>query len=178
MSRGVVAEIWARAKSGKKGRNVGASHWPGGRKEALRKGHVRGQSWAGFQTCKEQGEWAELCFMARARQMGLTVLKPYGDSSRYDVAIEVKGRLVRVQTKSTTFQRGRTYTCNLVGPGGKAYEAGTVDYFAVYLIPVDLWYIIPFAAASKTSVSLQFTPDKEGHKYESYLEAWHLLREG
>lgn len=23
-----------------------------------------------FRTCKEQGEWAELCFMARARQMG------------------------------------------------------------------------------------------------------------
>ena len=92
------------------------------------------------------------------------------------MTIEANRRLVRVQTKSTTFQRGRTYTCNLVGPGGKVYEAGTVDSFAVYLIPVDLLYIIPFAAASKTSVSLQFTPDKEGHNYERYLEAWHLLR--
>lgn len=129
-----------------------------------------------FRTCKEQGEWAELCFMARARQMGMTVLKPYGDSSTYDVGIEVRGRLVRVQTKSTTFRRGRTYTCNLTGPGGKAYRRGTVDYFAVYLIPVDIWYILPFAKTRKTSVSLQFTPGKEGHKYEAYREAWHLLR--
>jgi PD-(D/E)XK endonuclease len=114
--------------------------------------------------------------MARARQMGMTVLKPYGDSSTYDVGIEVGGRLLRVQTKSTTFRGGRTYTCNLTGPGGRAYRPGTVDYFAVYLIPVDTWYILPFAKTRKTSVSLQFTPGKEGHKYEGYREAWHLLR--
>jgi hypothetical protein len=139
----------------------------------------RGRRGAGqflFRTCKEQGEWAELCFMARARQMGMTVLKPYGDSSTYDVGIEVGGRLVRVQTKSTTFRRGETYTCNLTGPRGRAYRPGTVDYFAVYLIPVDMWYILPFEKTRKTSVSLQFTPGKEGHKYEVYREAWHLLR--
>jgi len=63
----------------------------------------RGAGEFAFRTCKEQGDWAELCFMARARQMGLTVLKPYGDSSAYDVRIDVGGRLLRVQTKSTTF---------------------------------------------------------------------------
>jgi hypothetical protein len=131
----------------------------------------------GFRTCKEQGEWAELCFMACARQMGLTVLKPYGDSSSYDVGIERDGGLVREQIKSTTFSRGHTFTCNLVGPGRKAYVPGVVDFFAIYLVPIDRWYIIPFAAASKTSVSLQFTPQKQGHKYECCLEAWHLLRE-
>jgi hypothetical protein len=46
-----------------------------------------------------------------------------------------------------------------------------VDFFAIYLVPIDRGYIIPFAAASKTSVSLQFTPQKQGHKYECYLEA-------
>jgi PD-(D/E)XK endonuclease len=102
--------------------------------------------------------------MARARRIGLTVLKPYGDSSRYDVGIEHAGRLVRVQIKSTTFSRGNTFTCNLVGPGRRAYAPGVVDFFAVYLVPMDRWYIIPFAAASKTSVSLQFTPQKQGHK--------------
>jgi len=46
----------------------------------------------------------------------------------------------------------------------------------VYLIPMDMWYILPFEKTRKTSVSLQFTPGKEGHKYEAYREAWHLLR--
>jgi len=69
-------------------------------------------------TCKEQGEWAELCFITRARQIGLPVLKPYGDSSQYDVGIEHKGRLAREQVKSTTFIRERTFSCNMVGLGG------------------------------------------------------------
>jgi len=141
-----------------------------------RPGRGKGRSGAGFRTCKEQGEWAELCFMARARQLGLNVVKPYGDSARYDVGIENGGRLLRVQIKSTTFVRGRTYTCNLVGPKHEAYEEGVLDFYAVYLVPVDLWYILPHEAARKTSVSFQFTPTREGHKYEKYLEAWHLLR--
>src|SRR5262250_1148397 len=58
----------------------------------------------------------------------------------------------------------------------RAYRRGAVDYFVVYLIPMDMWYILPFEKTRKTSVSLQFTPRKEGHKYEAYREAWHLLR--
>jgi PD-(D/E)XK endonuclease len=129
-----------------------------------------------FRTFKEQGEWAELCFMARARQLGLTVLKPYGDSSAYDVGIEIDGRLLRVQTKSTTYQRDGRYICNLTGSGRKPYPEGSLDYFAIYLIPMDIWYILPFEKARNT-MSMQFTPGKPGHKYEAYREAWHLLRE-
>ena len=137
----------------------------------------RGAGEFAFQTPKEQGEWAELCFMARARQIGLTVLKPYGDSSPYDVGIEVNGRLLRVQTKSTTYQREGRYACNLTGRHGKPYPEGALDFFAVYLIPVDIWYILPFEKTRQKSVSLMFSPGKPGHKYEAYREAWHLLRE-
>ena len=37
--------------------------------------------------CKERGEWAELCFMARAAGLGMGVLKPFGDSMRFDVGV-------------------------------------------------------------------------------------------
>jgi hypothetical protein len=143
----------------------------------IRLGTGKGRSGAGFRTRKEQGEWAELCFMARARQLGLNVVKPYGDSASYDVDIENGGRLLRVQIKSTTYARGRTFTCKRAGSKHEPYEEGALDFYALYLVPVDLWYILPFGAARKTSVSIQFTPDREGHKYEEYLEAWHLLRE-
>jgi hypothetical protein len=56
--------------------------------------------------CKLRGEWAELCFMARAAGMGLCVCKPYGDSAQYDVGIEEDGRMLRVQIKSTTYAAG------------------------------------------------------------------------
>jgi hypothetical protein len=36
----------------------------------------------GIAGCKERGEWAELCFMARAAGQGLRVSKPYGDSAK------------------------------------------------------------------------------------------------
>lgn len=130
----------------------------------------------GFRTTKEQGEWAELCFMARARQIGMTVLKPWGDSLQYDVGIELEGRLLRVQVKSSTYVRGGTYTCNLVGPGHAMYAEGEVDYFAVYLVQVDRWYIVPWEAVCGGRGSVQFTPGRPGHKHEKYFEAWNLLR--
>ena len=37
--------------------------------------------------CKERGEWAELCFMARAAGLGMGVLRPFGDLMRFDVAV-------------------------------------------------------------------------------------------
>lgn len=48
--------------------------------------------------CKQRGEWAELCFMARAAGRGLSVTRPHGDSASYDVGIEHNGRYVRVQS--------------------------------------------------------------------------------
>jgi hypothetical protein len=54
--------------------------------------------------CKERGEWAELCFMARAAGMGMSVSKPHGDSRRYDVLVETGRRIVRVQVKSTIYR--------------------------------------------------------------------------
>jgi hypothetical protein len=49
-----------------------------------------------------------------------------------------------------------------------------VDFFAIYLIPLDLWYIIPFEAVKGTSLML--TPGRKGQKYKHYTEAWHLVR--
>jgi hypothetical protein len=44
-------------------------------------------------TCKELGEWAELCFMARASDRGLNVSRPHGDSASYDVGVEQNGEV-------------------------------------------------------------------------------------
>jgi hypothetical protein len=126
--------------------------------------------------CKERGEWAELCFMARAAGMGMGVLKPFGESMRFDVGVLSGGRILRVQVKSTIYCRRRNeYSLNVMGPGRKQYRRGTVDFFAVYLIPVNQWYIIPYEALGK-KCTLHFTPGGKRQKYARYLEAWELLR--
>ena len=43
--------------------------------------------------CKERGEWAELYFMMLALEHGLQVSKPWGDTGRYDVGVEGRGRI-------------------------------------------------------------------------------------
>ena len=125
--------------------------------------------------CKERGEWAELCFMARAAGFGMGVLKPFGDSLRFDVGVLSGSRIWRVQVKSTIYRRrGNEYSLNVMGPGRKRYREGTVDFFAVYLIPEDQWYIIPYEALGK-KLTVHFTPGGKRQKYARYLEAWELL---
>ena len=127
-----------------------------------------------MKTCKERGEWAELCFMARAASHGYTVSRPHGESAPYDVIVEDAGRLLRVQVKSTTYGRKGSYTCNVMVAKRRRYTKQTVDFFAVYLVPIDLWYILPFEVMEKNA-SLNLTPRK-GHKFAQYMEAWELMR--
>jgi hypothetical protein len=167
---GVVVDLMA----------VADSEWGRSKKETARRRVLPEWGMAarrsGRMSCpKQRGEWAELCFMARAAELGLCVCKPYGDSTQWDVGIAHGDRIFRVQVKSTTYSRDGAFTCNVVGPGHAGYAEDVVDFVAVYLVPVDVWYIVPFEATGGV-VSLQFRPGKRGSKYSRYLEAWHLLR--
>ena len=51
--------------------------------------------------------------MAQAALRGYHVLKPWGDSLEYDVAIEHDGNPTRVQVKSTTVRHGTGYFCQV-----------------------------------------------------------------
>ena len=129
-----------------------------------------------FPNFKRRGEWAELVFMARAAALGCTVLKPYGDSSRYDVVVDHRGRLVRVQVKSVTHRHDGRYITTLEHAKKTRYKAGEVDYLAVYVLPADTWYIIPIRAAAGLSyVSLHPNEVTNSKRLEKYRENWHRL---
>jgi hypothetical protein len=91
-------------------------------------------------TYKKRGEWAELKFMTRASELGLSVTRPWGESRRYEFVVESGGRFLRVQVKSTTsrISNGGGYVCGLVGGNHSVYMAKQVDAFAIYVIPADL----------------------------------------
>jgi PD-(D/E)XK endonuclease len=135
------------------------------------KGHIK--------NCKRRGEWSELQFMARAAKEGLRVAKPWGDSSRYDVVVETGGGFVSVQVKSTANrQPNGGYVCGVhPSPGSELYKRGDFDFLAAYIVPDDVWYIIPSEVIfrrKKTSISLL-----EGSltsEWAPYREAWGLLR--
>ena len=123
---------------------------------------------------KVRGEWAELRFMARAAEQGLQVIKPWGETARYDFAVDHEGRFVRVQVKSTMFKDRGGYSCTVRGSRGP-YRGDAFDFLAAYLIPEDVWYIIP-AAKFLGQGSIALYPELKDSKYGPYREAWHLLR--
>ncbi len=123
---------------------------------------------------KRRGEWAELQFMARAASYGLKLCKPWGESARYDVTVEHASGFHRVQVKSTTCVRHNRWWCSMPK---RIYMPDEFDYLAVYIIPKDVWYIIPSAEiCGHSSHAIQLLdPSRDRGKYRQYLEAWHLL---
>ena len=130
-----------------------------------------------IQDKKARGEWAESVFVARAGENGLPVSKPWGDSNSFDCVVGRPGKFAAVQVKSTItkLRSGQGYICSACS-SHKVYRAGAFDFLAAYVIPEDVWYIIPAKEIrGLKSISL-CTGEGEG-KYEKYREAWKLLRE-
>jgi hypothetical protein len=130
-----------------------------------------------FKTYKQRGEWVEMRFMARASEEGLQVSKPYGDSAAYDFIVEHAQHCLRVQVKSTTHKRQNSHCCQVRGSDHRAYIDNSFDFAAIYLIPLQAWYIIPTAQIAGQT-SLYFSPGIRNSKYGQYEEAWQLLRLG
>jgi hypothetical protein len=124
---------------------------------------------------KLRGEWAELRFMARAAEQGFRVIKPWGDCSRYDFAVESGGRFSRIQVKATSNRQDNHYSCTVRRAGRKRYQDGEIDLFAIYVIPLDIWYLIPYETVKHLKTCLTISPYNSVAKHAQFREAWHLL---
>jgi hypothetical protein len=124
---------------------------------------------------KDRGAWAELCFAARSMEEGLRPARPFGEPSGYDFLVHHKSkRLFRVQVKSTIYKMGRCYHCT-IRTGNHPYKKDSFDFIAAYVIPEDVWYILPEKVVRGMS-TVGLYPAMPGAKYDAYKEAWHLLR--
>lgn len=130
-----------------------------------------------LRTPKLQGEWAEAQFLAKASGKGIPVAKPWGDCQSYDFIVELQGTFLRIQVKSTrSVHHTGGYRCGIRRTPENPYTIDLFDFVAAYIIPVDVWYIVPskVAVSGRNSVIL-LSPRIKGHKYERYMEAWHYL---
>src|SRR5438477_7427673 len=100
------------------------------------------------------------------------VSKPWGDSAPYDFMIEHNGRVLRVQVKSTMRIVRGCYRCHVPYNRGQGSPQRLMDFVAAYVIPEDLWYILPARVATCLQGHISLSPHRPGHKYEPYLEAW------
>ena len=125
---------------------------------------------------KLRGEWAEVHFLARAAEHGLSVSKPYGDCRPYDFIVESHGRMFSVQVKSTSYKAPGClgYRCQVRPLRRPRHRAAPVDFLAAYIIPEDAWYIIPYSQLEKKLIILLHSGGRRD-RFRPYLEAWHLL---
>jgi PD-(D/E)XK endonuclease len=139
-----------------------------------------------FKTFKERGEWVEARFIAEALRHGFKVLKPWGDSAPFDVAVYFGPRIVRVQVKSTSCRVGTGYFCQFK-PNylSDPYTLEQLDFFAAYVIMQDTWYLIParvLLGGAHVKQGLMLFPmqplKKNRYSYEGYRDAWPLLNQG
>jgi hypothetical protein len=139
--------------------------------------------WKHFKTFKQRGEWVELQFMARAASHGYIVSKPWGNCSAYDVGVDHGLDILRVQVKSTTCRTGTGYLCQFKPNYDKKhdYTVAEIDIFAAYVIPEDVWYLIPsrLLLGPRRRQAVMLFPlvplRKNRYSFEAYKEAWPLL---
>jgi hypothetical protein len=59
----------------------------------------------------------------------------------------------------------------------RAYPIGAFDFLAAYLIPLDLWYIVPEERV-QGKITILLYPNSKRSKFQPYRESWELLTGG
>jgi len=126
---------------------------------------------------QKQGTLGEIIFLKEAVKRDLKVSKPFSHHNKYDFIIDDDENLYRVQIKSCRMEgKGNGYRvriCNGNGSYGKksAYGKNEIDFFGIYLVPVETWFIIPRKATANNK-SVYLLPNDKSSKYGKYQENW------
>ena len=122
------------------------------------------------------GLYAESIFCAKAIKHDLRVASPLVDIYGYDFLIEANTNFHKVQVKCNGVgEKNGSYhfTTSCGSKNKKQYTSDEIDYFAFYLLDLDLFYIVPvFMIKTKT---IRIYPEKSKCRFVNYREAWYLL---
>lgn len=122
---------------------------------------------------QEQGNVSEIEFIAKAIRKGLRVSRPMF-VEKYDCIIDNTKQIYKIQVKSTNHWNKSYYQLSLRNgcTQKEKYKKGDCDFFAIHVQKENVWYIIPFEAAS---AKLCLHPASDSCRYDRYKEAWNLL---
>lgn len=132
---------------------------------------------------RKTGLIGEIAFCLKAEKFGFNVSTPLSDALPYDVLVDNGNQILKVQIKSTsqsfTIDKGKP-NYNLFkffvarSAGKKSYVKNEVDFFALYLIPYNIFFIVPFKEVKTKSVRVYLNNKK--HKMHQFRENWLLLK--
>jgi PD-(D/E)XK endonuclease len=118
-------------------------------------------------TTDQKGSLAEAKIICAAIELGIDVLRPLNDGTRYDLVFDLHPNLVRIQCKTGVrcdeiirigcYSTRRTAT----GLRKRCYSAAEIDAFAVYCPDIDRCYFLPLEAFGARSHSAAVGTDQE-----------------
>jgi hypothetical protein len=128
---------------------------------------------------KRRGEVAEAAFLHKAASLGFSVAKPWGESDRYDFMVDCGTRIWRVQVKSAHSSALNGYSFHACGNVRKnRYTRRDIDFIVGYVVPDDVWYVIPIEAyGERTTIKVFPSSRRRMSRFEKYREAWHYFGE-
>ena len=128
---------------------------------------------------KRRGDVAEAAFLHKAASLGFSVSKPWGESDRYDFILDHHGRCSRVQVKSAHCDGRNGYSFHTCGNvQSQTYTAKDIDFLVAYVVPENVWYVLPIALFENIRGVKMFPSSKRRmSKFEKYREAWELIKQ-
>lgn len=133
---------------------------------------------------KAKGEKTQLIVLAKLVSLDYIVLSPYGDNQRYDFAIDLGDRFVRLQCKTGKLSKIGAITFNVCstqsntkGHKSRSYH-GEIDGFIVYCPDNDKVYIVPIAKVGIRAFSLRVNPPKKKQNNINWAIDYELKADG
>lgn len=113
---------------------------------------------------KDKSNISEAKITAKLLEAGKTVLEPYGDNERYDLATEDEGEIERIQVKTATSTKdGRAckFSCSssyidTKGLKEKSYSKDEIDCFMVYYPKKEDIFKVDVEEAPDTDMRLRY----------------------
>lgn len=123
-------------------------------------------------TTQQKGITTELYVASYLLSLGYNVSQPFCQDSKYDLIVDVNGKLLRLQVKTSreTAHNSITFNCrstttNSQSNKSRKYSDTDIDYFATYWN--DKAYLIPVGECSSEK-RLHLTIPKQSN--QSYIE--------
>jgi len=123
----------------------------------------------------DKGNHAELRVLAKLKSLGLTVLTPYAEESKYDLVIDDGDTFTKVQVKSSNHDDGKiTFNCHSTpwvdASEARQYTADEIDGFAVFNSHTEECYWVPLEDANAYTMTLNTKEDSKHPTNEHLLE--------
>jgi hypothetical protein len=129
---------------------------------------------------KQIGDISEAACIKKFISLGYGVSVTFGDNERYDLLVDDKSSIRRVQVKTGKFNgTSVVFECaNMTTKNGesvhKTYTKDEIDTFAIYCEELDNVYEVPVERSNKRSMTLRVDESEIDHPQIDWAENYKI----